>query len=285
MKIRIVATTDIGNHREQNEDAFTICPDLTKPNWNQKKALSDYGDYGSLLVVADGMGGANAGEEASITAIKTIQERFSSANLSTIVQSKEQLIDFLSKSIVAADDTLNELMIRKPETYGMGTTIVVCWLLKGKAYVAWCGDSRCYVYNEKNGLKALTKDHSYVQELIDLGELTDEEAFDHPENSTITRGLGDFDTKAIPDIVTYDIDPNDIFLLCSDGLCGYCNNQTIEKIIQNNRRNVARCRNELLKTALKSGGEDNITIILTSFTEHPLKKLISYLFKRRKTIS
>lgn len=284
MKIKIVATTDIGNHREQNEDAFTLCPDLTKPNWDQKEALSNYGDYGTLLIVADGMGGANAGEEASLTAIKTMQERFSSVNLSTIVQSEEQLIDFLSKSIEAADDALNELMIQKPETYGMGTTIVVCWLLKRKAYIAWCGDSRCYVYNETNGLKALTKDHSYVQELIDRGELTDEEAFDHPENSAITRGLGGFDTRAVPETVTYDIDPNDIFLLCSDGLCGYCNNSTIEKIIRSNRRNVSRCQDELLKAALTSGGEDNITIILASFYEPPLKRLLSNLFKKH-TIS
>ena len=158
-------------------------------------------------------------------------------------------------------------MVQKPETLGMGTTIVICWLLKDLVYVAWCGDSRCYIYNNESGLKALTTDHSWVQELVDRGDISEEEALHHPDNNIITRGLGDFDRNAIPDIITHPITSNDIILLCSDGLCGYCDNQTIESIVKEHQSNLNRCCNKLINTALKSGAEDNITIALASLSE------------------
>jgi len=267
MKIKIIAKTDIGHNREQNEDAFAICPDLRSPNWKQTKSCVDYGEYGSLLVVADGMGGANAGNLASSISIETIQKQFTPLNLATVVQDKKHIVEFLSETIGLADKAINDTMAQRPETYGMGTTIVICWLLQSIAYIAWCGDSRCYVFNNESGLKALTKDHSLVQEMVDRDEISEEEAFLHPDNNIITRGLGDFNTNAVPDIVTQPIKPNDIILLCSDGLCGYCNHQTIEKIIKDNQTNLNRCCDKLMNTALKIGAEDNITIVLASLSE------------------
>lgn len=272
MRTRIVAVTDIGNHREQNEDAFILCPDLGHPDWTQSEALVDCGDLGSLLAVADGMGGANAGEVASACALKTIQEQFTPTNVETAIQDEKHVAELLCKAIVAADEAINNLIMQRPETYGMGTTIVVCWLLKGKAHIAWCGDSRCYVYNKKRGLNALTKDHSYVQELVDKGEITEEAAFNHPDNNIITRGLGDFDTRAVPEMVAYDLKPSDIILLCSDGLCGYLKNKTIENIIKDNRADLKHCCDQLLQTALKAGAEDNITIALASVNEKPKRR-------------
>lgn len=267
MKIKIIAKTDIGHNREQNEDAFAICPDLRSSNWKQTKSCEDYGEYGSLLVVADGMGGANAGDLASSISIETIQKQFTPLNLATVVQDKKHIVEFLSETIGLADKAINDTMAQRPETYGMGTTIVICWLLQSIAYIAWCGDSRCYVFNNESGLKALTKDHSLVQEMVDRDEISEEEAFHHPDNNIITRGLGDFNTNAVPDIVTQPIKPNDIILLCSDGLCGYCNHQTIEKIIKDNQTNLNRCCDKLMNTALKIGAEDNITIVLASLSE------------------
>ena len=275
MKIKIIAKTDIGNNREQNEDAFVVCPNLHSSNWNQSRSYVNFGDYGSLLVVADGMGGANAGEVASSISIETIQKHFDPVNLASVIEDETQITKFLSASVSLADKAINDFMIQRPETYGMGTTIVICWLLRDLAYIAWCGDSRCYIYNDESGLKPLTKDHSWVQELVDRGDISEEEAFHHPDNNIITRGLGSFDTDAIPDIVTHPFTTSDIILLCTDGLCGYCNNQTIESIIKENQANLNRCCNKLIKTALKTGAEDNITVALASLSEMGEKGFLS----------
>lgn len=256
--------TNIGKDREQNEDAFTFCPNLSDPYWGHTEACSDFGDLGSVLAVADGMGGANAGEVASACALEVIQEQFTRTNVTSALQSDKQINEFLIKTISLANNAIVNLMVQSPETYGMGTTIVICWLLKDKAHIAWCGDSRCYIYNNNSGLKALTKDHSLVQELIDKGDITEEEAFYHPDNNLITRGLGDFDTKAIPEITTYTLIPNDIVLLCSDGICGYCNNKTLEQTIKSSQTDLKDCGHQLLEVALKSGSEDDITITLAT---------------------
>ena len=114
------------------------------------------------------------------------------------------------------------------------------------------------------GLKLLSKDHSLVQELIDKGEITEKEAFTHPDNNVITRGLGDVNSQSLPDIVSYSIAPNDIILLCSDGLCGYTSNKEIEQVLDANSIDIMKCRDELLKLALDAGGYDNICISLAS---------------------
>jgi protein phosphatase len=292
MKITLSAKTDIGKERDQNEDAFIICPDLSHPDWDKSEASVDLGPYGSLLVVADGMGGANAGEVASSLAMETLKRRFSPSNLATACSSDQQATDFLQASVKAADDAIREQILKQPETEGMGTTIVICWILKDKAYIAWCGDSRCYLFNPQTGLRALTKDHSYVQELIDKGELTEEAAFTHPDNNVITRGLGDFDESAVADIVIQPLQPTDTLLLCSDGLCGYCTNKTIEKVMKAHSGNVSNCCKALMDTALNAGGYDNICIALarvgtdneseSNTITSKATKFLQSLFKRKR---
>lgn len=114
------------------------------------------------------------------------------------------------------------------------------------------------------------------------GEITKEEAFVHPDNNIITRGLGDFDTAAVPDMVTCSIQPNDIVLLCSDGLCGYCNRQTIEKTIKDGQGHLKRCCNSLIGAALKAGAEDNITVVLASITEKKKRRFRWFPFITEK---
>lgn len=265
MKIKISAVTDVGLERNNNEDAFVFCPNLSNQDWG-KSEMSQYiplGEFGALMVVADGMGGANAGEVASAIAMKSVEDVFSEDNLRKYVSSEnvEQLLHLCVKK---ADEDISKRIWDDPDTAGMGTTIVLCWLIRNVAYIAWCGDSRCYVYNPKSGLKLLTKDHSYVQELVDKGEISLQEAFCHPDNNIITRGLGDVDSEAIPDVVKYNILLNDTFLLCSDGLCGYSTDRLIEQVIEKSYTDVDRCCCELLKLALDNGGHDNICITLTS---------------------
>lgn len=288
MRINIAAITDIGKERDQNEDAFIICPDLSHPDWSKTEARIDLGAYGSLLAVADGMGGANAGEVASGLAVETLKSCFSAPEIANAVATEEKAVDFLQKSIKTADEAIKEQILERPETIGMGTTIVVCWILKDKAFIAWCGDSRCYVFNPKHGLRALTKDHSYVQELVDKGELTEKEAFSHPDSNIITKGLGDFDNEIIPDIVSCPTRTGDVFLLCSDGLCGYCTNKEIERAIKLHYSDVSKCCHALMEMALNAGGHDNVCIAMASFYEEErhasigLRGAFRKLFSRNK---
>jgi protein phosphatase len=261
MKISITAKTDIGKERDQNEDAFIICPDLSHPNWEKTEDCVELGPYGTLLAVADGMGGANAGEVASRLSVESLQNAFNSSDITSIIASEEKIKAFLQDTVTAADRCINEYMVEHPDTIGMGTTLVICWILDNRAFIAWCGDSRCYVFNPSSGLKALTKDHSYVQELVDKGDLTEEEALTHPDSNLITRGLGDFDAPAA-DITIHPIQPNDVFLLCSDGLCGFCTNRTIENVVKTYFHDVDECCDKLMELALDTGGYDNICIAL-----------------------
>lgn len=288
MKIRIVAQTNIGKEREKNEDAFTFCPDLSSPIWNKDTTETLLSSKGAVVAVVDGMGGANAGEVASWLAIESLKKDFISSDLTTIVASKEKIEAFLQDTVSNADKRINEYMVTHPETIGMGTTIVICWMLSNHAYIAWCGDSRCYVFNPRLGLKALTKDHSYVQELIDKGDLSEEEAMTHPDNNLITRGLGDFDSPAQADIIDYTLQPNDMMLLCSDGLCGYCDNSTIEKVVKSHYHNIDECCDKLIDLAMNVGGFDNICIALASVGDETdsrpsgLKQLFKTLFSGKQ---
>ena len=144
----------------------------------------------------------------------------------------------------------------------MGSTIVMVWLLDGKAYVGWCGDSRAYKYNPQNGLSQMSHDHSYVQELVDSGKLSPELAFDHPNGNIITRSLGDPRGAAQPDVKVFNLSENDEILLCSDGLCGVLRNNEIEKVLQNNTTSMVGSRDALWEAARAAGWHDNVTIIL-----------------------
>lgn len=285
MKINISAKSDVGLERTNNEDAFVFCPDLTKQNWGE--SLDDYaqvGTLGSMAVVADGMGGANAGEMASTIALETIRGCFCRDNLESLSLTDEAIRSFLSDAITAANEAIMQRVSSDPDTIGMGTTIVLLWQIKQKAYIAWCGDSRCYVYNPDHGLKCLSKDHSYVQELIDNGVLSAKDVYDHPDSNVITRCLGDTDSPAVPDIIVYDVRMNDTFLLCSDGLCGYCSDKTIERIMTRHIQDLACCTESLVGAALKTGGFDNITIVLSSLIADRSVKVSGSIWHKLKRI-
>lgn len=285
MKINISAKSDVGLERTNNEDAFVFCPDLVMQNWGE--SLDSYvpvGALGSVAVVADGMGGANAGEMASTIALETIRCRFCRDNLESLSLTDEVIRSFLRDTITAANDAIMQRVGSDPDTIGMGTTIVLLWQIRQKAYIAWCGDSRCYVYNPDYGLKCLSKDHSYVQELVDRGELSAKDVYGHPDSNVITRCLGDTDSPAVPDIVDYDVRMNDTFLLCSDGLCGYCSDKTIERIVARHIHDLDRCTESLVGAALETGGFDNITIVLSSLIADRSVKISDSIWHKLKRI-
>ena len=264
MKINIRALSDIGIERTNNEDAVAVCRDLTNPA-NCILHTDGYvkmSRFGSLAVVADGMGGANAGEIASKLAIESIVESFREANLPQVLTSESAVCAFLRECIAKSNQTIMNYVIESPDSFGLGTTIVLLWLVKDKAYVTWCGDSRCYCFNPDSGLKLLTKDHSLVQEMVDRGEITQEQSFKHPDNNIITRCLGDVDADPDPEFLIQSIADGDVFLLCSDGLCGYCRDREIEKLMYRHFDDIDQCQSALLNLALKAGGQDNISISL-----------------------
>lgn len=265
MNTNITSITHKGLVRDNNEDAVAACCNLNIQQWDATDEVDAYqplSPLGSLVVVADGMGGALAGEVASQIALDTLRERFADAEILNS-QAVQDPAAFLTDSITEAHRRIVEHADLHPESIGLGTTIVVLWLKDETAHIAWCGDSRLYVFNPSTGLRRLTKDHSYVQELVDNGKIAPDEAFGHPESNVITRCLGDAENSdCIPDTMTYDTTPGDIFLLCSDGLCGYCHDTKIEQIMVDNYKHLKQCRDRLLNLALKAGGYDNITIAL-----------------------
>lgn len=265
IKFKLFAGTDVGL-RDNNEDNFIVCPDLTKDEWmvpaNQQEAIP-LGQRGCLVVVADGMGGQNAGEVASDIAIKTVRQMFAPSVLSAnAVEKADSIKTYLNKVIVQADLHVKQHCKDNPDTEGMGSTIVMAWLIGNKAHIGWMGDSRAYSFTKDKGIVRLSKDHSYVQQLVDAKMLTEQEAMSHPDSNIITRSLGDSTQKAKPEIVEHTVEEGEVILLCSDGLCGVCTDSQIADIILQKSDDLRICKEVLTTTALKAGGSDNITVAL-----------------------
>ena len=262
MKISLTALCDRGYEREVNEDSCLVCQ-TQLPRDGASLPPTAYRPLepdGTLLVVADGMGGAAAGDVAS------------QMTVSLLAQQLPSLPSDLRDSIAHIDTILKQHPIDHPETTGMGTTLVLAWILGDKAHIAWCGDSRCYLFRPGEGLRRVTNDHSYVQELIDKGQLSPDEALSHPESNVITRCMGDTDTPSQADTTTIDLQPNDLLLLCSDGLCGYCTDDEISRIVRSHYTDIGAMCQALLDAAHATGGYDNITIALASLISDDAKK-------------
>ena len=271
---RLFAGTDVGL-RDNNEDNFTVCADLTQGEWKvpaNQQADIPLGNRGCLMVVADGMGGMNAGEVASDIAVKTVQRMFSPAKMpNDVTRSPNSIKAYIKKVIAEADRQVKKHCKKDPSTEGMGSTIVMVWLVGNKVYVGWMGDSRAYSFIPEKGITRLSKDHSYVQELVDAKMITEEEAMFHPQSNVIMRSLGDVTQKAKPDVISHPVVKGEIILLCSDGLCGVCTDKAIAEIISKTSDDLRSCKEALTQAALESDGSDNITIALMQIMDAPLR--------------
>lgn len=262
--------------RPTNQDNFWICPNLSSYATTGTVTIGSSStevpltEKGALLIVADGMGGMNAGEVASQLVIDSIKSTFS--NLQSTSSSNTGAIKcFIKQAIIEADREIKTYAKSHLETQGMGSTIVLAWILDKTVYVGWCGDSRAYCYNAQNGLVRLTHDHSYVQDLVDNNKISEEDAFDHPDSNIITRSLGDSGEKANPDVKEYPLHTGDIFLLCSDGLCGLLRDTEIEQIMSQNANSIGNCLNALWQHGSSIGWTDNTTIELVKIIEGGIK--------------
>jgi PPM family protein phosphatase len=228
--------TDIGKVRDVNEDYV----------------LSLKGNKYWLLLVADGMGGHNAGEIASKIAATTVRN-FVYENFS-LYEDKEELI---RDAIVISNSEVYNESVKLSEFKGMGTTVTCCVIYDQKLFIGHVGDSRAYILSEDN-IRKITQDHSYVQELINNGSITENEAFNHPRRNLITRAIGT-EKHVVVDTLTLDFNNKDIILLCSDGLTTYVNSDELYDIIMSLRENSIE---RLIEMAKDRGGRDNISIII-----------------------
>lgn len=242
--MRIVAKTDIGLKRINNEDSY---------------ATGELPGSVAWAVVCDGMGGAAGGNVASSTAVKLISERISSSYRKGM--KANSIKNMLVSAITAANISIFETSRNNPELSGMGTTVVAVVVVDGEACIAHAGDSRAYVLS--NGkLKQLTKDHSFVQEMVDSGNLTEAEALEDPRKNIITRALG-VDEEIRIDFCEEFIDDKDVLIICTDGLTNYVKSEEICEILSDEK--YYEYAEKLVNRANENGGGDNITVVTISY--------------------
>ena len=199
MEFSVHSYTTKSKLHKHNEDSHFICDDY--------------------IIVADGMGGESDGDIASRLAVESIDSVLSQ-NVSNLI-SEVDLKKMLTEAVLSADSRISDYIEKNPDSFGMGTTTLLAVRKDEELFISWCGDSHCYSY--KGGrVTSITKDHSYVQQLIDSGHLTIEESFTHPDNNLITRFVGGGEEACIPDFRTYHVSDSELIIFCSDGLSGYC---------------------------------------------------------------
>lgn len=235
--MEIFAKTHIGMVRKNNEDFFAYDEDL------------------NFFVVADGIGGHNAGEVASELACSIILENFR-RHYKTY---SHKLPLLLSKSIDKANKAVYMKSLENENFKGMGTTITLGILSEGIVYIAHVGDSRMYLIRGSE-IKQVTVDHTLVNKLLDNGSISQEEAKNHPNKNIITKAVG-YDEKLVIDIFELETIDEDTLLLCSDGLTDAVSDDEILKIVNANSNYDLVCEN-LISKANESGGPDNITVML-----------------------
>ena len=238
--MQIFAKTDKGIVRSINQDAFFV------------NVLSD---NAVLAVVCDGMGGANAGDIASKTAVDVISKYV--LNAYTPTMNTEQITRLIVNAISSANMEVYSISEKSEHLSGMGTTVVAAVIRDKYAVICSIGDSRAYLIN--NDIVQITRDHSIVQSLVESGKLSPEEARVHPEKNVITRAVG-VENNVLVDDYCIDFDTDDVLLLCSDGLSNYVTNDDILQIVKNKTDDDVA--DLLIQQANQGGGRDNITAVV-----------------------
>ncbi len=237
MHITCAGRTDVGIIRSGNEDNFLMVPDR------------------GIFVVADGMGGHAAGEVASEMAVRFVARELGSLK----GLSDDQVADRMRTSIRAANGAIFQRTLTEHDKRGMGTTVTTLVLYDTRFLIGQVGDSRAYLYRDQK-LMQLTKDHSYVQEQVDAGYLTPEQARSHPYSNVITRCVGT-NSDVMPDVYLGTVKPGDLFLLASDGLTGMLEDPQLAELMAGERMPQEQV-DDLITEANRHGGLDNITAII-----------------------
>ena len=243
--IKSFSVTDIGRKRKLNQDFV----------YSSDEAV---GNLKNVYIVADGMGGHQAGDYASKCTVETMVREIKGCF-------EQSPIRILSRAIRIANDQVRRKAREDESLYGMGTTVVAATVLGKYLQVANVGDSRLYVIGEK--IQQITRDHSLVQEMVRMGELDPEQARKHPKKNIITRALGAEKTVDI-DFFDLKLEPGDVVLMCSDGLSNMVEDSQLREIISDTSTNLDEKGRILIREANRNGGKDNIAIVLVEpFTD------------------
>jgi len=235
--ITCAGRTDVGVIRSGNEDNYIVVPDR------------------GIFVVADGMGGHAAGEVASEMAVRHVARELGSLR----GLGDEQVADRMRTAIRGANGAIFQRTLTEPDKRGMGTTVTALVLYDARFLIGQVGDSRAYLLRDGK-LVQLTKDHSYVQEQVDAGYLTPDQARAHPYSNVITRCVG-ANSDVIPDVYAGALKPMDLFLLASDGLTGMVEDPDLVQVLKSGRTPQEQV-DALISEANRHGGLDNITAVV-----------------------
>jgi len=236
--MKAFALTDVGQRRKINQDCVYA-------------SVEPVGNLPNLFIVADGMGGHKAGDFASRFAVNAVRESIGASPEINPIKLIRDAIELANRGILRESDEHEEMR-------GMGTTIVVTTIIDRYAYTANVGDSRLYLLGDS--LKQITKDHSLVEEMVRLGEITEAEARNHPDKNIITRAVGATPNVDI-DFFDYKVEPGGMILMCSDGLSNMVEDEDIRRILRRTISIEDKAR-VLVETANENGGKDNIAVIL-----------------------
>lgn len=243
--MRVDFATDTGTVRSSNQDACRC---------------GFFPEGGAWVVVCDGMGGANGGNVASSIAVEQIEKLLQKNYRASM--NPGNIKSMIINAVHHANTAIYEEASKTKELQGMGTTTVVMLAVNNRLHVAHVGDSRAYLKN-KNGIRQLTMDHSYVQDLVNFGQITKEEARTHPRRNIITRVLGvHYDVNV--DYAVWDFDAGDIALACTDGLTNYMDEDLLDEYINKYSHSGETLVHELIQFAVDNGGSDNITIAVVN---------------------
>jgi protein phosphatase len=265
--------TDRGKVRESNEDSFLIA-EVARTLWvrqsNLPQAETQYGGgRGHLLLVADGMGGHQAGEVASALSVAAVEgfvlhvlRRFSDLRATD----EQAVLKDFQAALRQADARLFEDVVHHPEHAGMGTTLTLAFVTGRVLFVVHAGDSRCYLCR-RGQLRQLTADHTVVGEMARRGEITSEEARHHPYRNVVTNVLGGGEAGVQVDVQRADLESGDVVLLCSDGLTEMLDDGRIATVLAAEADPWSACE-RLVAEANAAGGKDNVTVIVARFEGH-----------------
>jgi protein phosphatase len=263
VRVEVFGRTDVGQTRDHNEDSFLVA-DLSRRIASLQPEVREHevGGRGSLFVVADGMGGAAAGEIASDMAVETIYNHMTGTWGNDQEQSEQRFAYRLKEAVEIANQKIHEYAKAHPEHRGMGTTTTAAGIFSGALYLTQIGDSRGYLIRAGTIIQ-ITKDQSLMQRLVDAGELTEEEAAVSERRNIILQALGP-DPHVKVDLTRQELRRGDILLMCSDGLSGQVKNDDMLRIVSAAPDLVAACK-QLIDLANERGGPDNITCIIARF--------------------
>jgi len=263
VRVQVWAKTDPGKTRDQNEDRFLVA-DLTRREASLLPHVREHevGERGSLFIVADGMGGAAAGELASEMAAEAIYDEMVKTWGSEGETRPRRFASLLKEAVEAANVRIHSYAKAHPEARGMGTTTTAAGVLGERCYLTQVGDSRAYLI--RNGqAHQLTKDQSLMQRLVEAGELTEEEAAQSERRNIILQALGP-DPRVKVDLTYQEVRKGDVLVLCSDGLSGQVKNEEIAQVVSGTPDVRTACE-RLIALANERGGPDNITVVLARF--------------------